>query len=269
MEGDNNQETNEEVKSRHPEENGETPEGEEQKHSEGDAANRTPTVLADGGATPANIEAGTGEVLSRRARSDQQHSEEVQQPAAPQTTQLSEAVELTPAQPDEPGSGLPAGNGKAEQTQSGTVESVQREAQGMRDSQRAIQSDPSLPGQEAGRPQRTLVPIQGTRRSGSKRRASGGAGKVAGQDSTTLENEGWESASRRTAGSRGKRGSAGYKAREGTYPPAEDAELAAQNHEETRTAPQDGFENRKHGASDPREEAKHQFHAELAASGGL
>lgn len=113
------------------------------------------------------------------------------------------------------------------------------------------------------------MPIQGTRRSGSKRRASRGAGGAVGPDSTTLENEGWESASRRTAGSRGKRGSAGYKAREGTYPPTDNEELAAQKYGETQTGPQDGYEHNKIGASDPQEEAKSQFHAELAASGGL
>jgi hypothetical protein len=83
MEADDNQETHGEVRSKHPEENAEMPKGEEEKAGERDAEDRTPTALADGGATPANIEAGTGEVLSRRARSDRQHSEQVQQPAAP------------------------------------------------------------------------------------------------------------------------------------------------------------------------------------------
>ena len=209
--------------------------GEEQKAGKRDAGDRTPTVLADGGATPANIETGTGEVLSRRARSDRQHSEQVQQPAAPQSTQLSDAAQVAPVQGEVLGGGPPTGSSRAEQTHSGTVDSVQQEAAGLRESQRAAQSDPSLQGLEAGRPQRTLVPIQGTRRSGSKRRASRGQGGGVGQGSATLEDEGWESASRRTAGSRSKRGSAGFKAREGAYPQTGDAEVAAQRYGETRT----------------------------------
>jgi hypothetical protein len=67
---DYNQETHEEGKSRHPKENGETTRGEERQRSEREPVERTPSGLADGGVTPANIEAGTGELLNRKSRSE-------------------------------------------------------------------------------------------------------------------------------------------------------------------------------------------------------